>query len=117
MPGKSDVRRLVTLIITLPIVALAVLFAIDNRDAVSFRLTPFSPELELPLFLLVLGVFAAGFLLGGLFVWVHDLHIRCERRREAKRASKLEAELDTLREETKSATRDKGKSDSRAIAA
>lgn len=115
--GKSTLRRIITLIITLPIVALAVLFAIDNRQDVMFRLTPLSPEIEIPLFLLVLGAFFVGFLLGALFVWVHDLHIRCERRAEAKRADKLESELEDLRESQKDAGRTQKKSDSRAIAA
>lgn len=110
-------RRILTLIITLPIVALAVLFAVDNRDLVDFRVTPFGPELELPLFLLVLGCFAGGFLLGGLFIWVHDLPVRCERRSASRRASKLEAELETLRAEQKDAERARKKSESRAVAA
>lgn len=65
--------RVSTLLVGVPVVALAAVVALANRTEVTFSLEPFSEDpafaISLPLFLLVFLTFFLGVLLGGLTVW------------------------------------------------
>ena len=64
--------RFSTLLILVPVAAIAVILALANREVVNFRLLPFTDEpatiLAMPLFLLVFLSFFLGVLLGGAVV-------------------------------------------------
>jgi uncharacterized integral membrane protein len=65
-------------------------FAVYNRNSVTLDLWPFA-TVELPLYLVVLGMLATGLLLGSSITWLGHLGIRRERRRLAKQVRRLES--------------------------
>ena len=85
--------RFVTWIITLPIALVAVLFAISNRDVVTFALWPLPFTLEAPIYLATLLALVVGFLAGGLITWSGQGVHRRNARRRAERVGYLEREL------------------------
>ena len=67
--------KISTLLVVIPVIALATVVAVANRAPVTFSLDPFSPDtpsvaLTLPLFLIVFLVFFLGVVLGGMTVWL-----------------------------------------------
>ncbi len=80
---------------------LLILFAISNRESVSLGLWPLLPEaaLEMPLYLLVLGVLVVGFVVGQLVGWIGGWRWRREARRARERIAVLESELAAARAE------------------
>jgi len=78
-------------IVTLPIIAIIAVFAVDNRQGVDLELWPLPWALPpVPLFLLVLCAILFGFLIGVAAMWFSGARQR-RRLREAKR------DLDTAR--------------------
>ena len=76
------------------LVALAlVIFAVDNRQAVTVSLWPLPIEASMGLYLVVLLTLLAGFLVGELAAWMNGHHWRREARQRAKRIEELEREL------------------------
>jgi uncharacterized integral membrane protein len=69
------------------------LFAVSNRDAVSFGLWPLPFVLELPLYLVVVAASLIGFVAGALCAWIAGRHGRREGRRRGRRIAALEREL------------------------
>jgi len=66
--------RVSTLLTVIPVVVVAGVIAIANRELVRFSVDPFTPEnpalsLDLPLYFLVFIAFLAGVLLGGFAAW------------------------------------------------
>lgn len=86
-------------IIVLPILALVGAFAAINHDPVTLRLWPLPYEMVIPVYGAVLGAFALGFLIAGLWVWLAALPARIGRRRHARHEKKLEEDVIRLREE------------------
>ncbi len=89
-------RRL-SLLFTLPLIVLAVAFAVTNRHGVPLRLWPFHLELEAPLYVLVLGGVVIGLLVGFLAGWLGAGGARRRLRQERARADRLEAEVARLK--------------------
>lgn len=69
----------------------AAVFAVFNRMPVTVDCWPF-PIVELPLFVLVLGMLVVGFLAGRITAWASHLKVRRERSRLAKQVQSLGAE-------------------------
>jgi len=93
------VKRL-SWILTVPLMVLAVVFAIANREVVTLDLWPLAIVVQLPLFLLVLGSALVGLLAGGIIVWFSGGQTR-RRLREARREGiELAREAERLREAT-----------------
>ncbi|MDX2101095.1 MAG: LapA family protein [Alphaproteobacteria bacterium] len=90
-------RRL-WLLIGLPLVAAAAVFAANNRTAAPIDLWPFGITIDVPVFLLVLGTLAVGLLLGGAFVWVKLIGWKLRARRNDRRIADLERDVATLRQ-------------------
>ena len=65
----SRALRLSVRLLALAVALAAVAFALANRQPVAVSLAPLPWTLELGLWLLALACFAAGALLGGLFLW------------------------------------------------
>lgn len=89
-------RRL-SWILTLPITVVAVLFALDNREAVTISLWPLPIEVELPLFLMALGTLVLGFLIGAIAAWFAGGATRRRARLAESEARRLAGELTDLR--------------------
>lgn len=84
-------------IVTLPALVVAVVFALANRQSANVRLWPLKLELELPVFLLVLGGLGLGLFIGGLVGWMSVGRARQRAHLANLRASRLEAEVEKLR--------------------
>jgi uncharacterized integral membrane protein len=80
-------------ILSLVIALAAVLFALANRDDVSFVWSPFHESVQLPVFVPVLIALLVGFMAGGFVVWVNAAPVRAERRKQRRVITKLEEEL------------------------
>jgi len=100
-------RRIVTLVILVPLALIVALFAMANRVPTMIAFDPFTPEnpvwsLVAPLWVVLFVVFAAGVILGGVAAWlVQGKHRKAERgykreagalRREVDRAKEREAQ-------------------------
>jgi len=83
-------------LVTLPLLVVAVVFAVANRQTVPVRLWPLRIELELPLFLLVLGALGLGLLAGMVAGWLGAGGARRRAREERARAEALAAEVERL---------------------
>ena len=71
-------------IISIPVIAIIVIFAVMNRQDAALSLWPLPWDVQVPLFLLTLGAVLFGFLFGVLVMWVSGARQR-RRLREAKR--------------------------------
>jgi putative membrane protein len=89
-------RRL-WLVVTIPLTVALAIFAIANRQSVQISLWPLDLTLDLPLFLLALGTFAVGLLLGAFLMWLPLLGWRHRARAEERRVRRLETELAAAR--------------------
>jgi uncharacterized integral membrane protein len=85
--------RILSWIVTAPIVILVVLFAVSNRDEITLRLLPFPFEKTLPIWLLTLIELFVGFLLGAIVTWIGDRRRRRETRLLTRRVTELEQSL------------------------
>jgi uncharacterized integral membrane protein len=85
--------RILSWIVTAPIVILVVLFAVSNLEPITLRLRPFPSELTIPLWLLTLVQLFVGFLLGAIVTWIGDRRRRRETRLLVRRVSELEQSL------------------------
>lgn len=80
-------------IVTLPLMAIAVIFAVQHRQRVAVDLWPLPIQVEPPLYLLVLVGIFVGFVLGGLVAWVAQHRHRRTARERRRRIGELEREL------------------------
>jgi uncharacterized integral membrane protein len=92
--------RVLSLIVTVPITVLVVLFAVSNLDSVTLRLRPFPFDMTLPIWALTLVVLFVGFILGAIVTWVGDRKRRRDGRLMARRVIELEQSLAVARAQT-----------------
>ncbi|WP_207460191.1 lipopolysaccharide assembly protein LapA domain-containing protein [Azospirillum sp. SYSU D00513] len=85
--------RFLTWIITLPIMLVAVLFAVSNRETVTFALWPLPFTLEAPIYLATLLALALGFIAGGFVAWNSQRGYRRRSRWQSNRIGYLERDL------------------------
>jgi uncharacterized integral membrane protein len=74
-------------------------FAVTNRQPVSLGLWPLPDIVEVPLYLVVLGGLALGFVVGEFAAWVGARRWRQEARQGRRRIAALEGELAAARRE------------------
>jgi len=91
--GKGAAMRLVHWVVTAPVTAVAIVFAVSNREGVHVTFWPFPIDIEAPLYLVVLGALAVGFLVGEFVAWVNGGRARRAARERARRIEALEREL------------------------
>ena len=72
-------------------------FAVFNRHSVSIFPDISYSHIEMPLYGVVLGAMGFGFLFGGFFVWLNDLSVRRDRRKQRKEIKGLQKELDVVK--------------------
>lgn len=95
--------RYLSWIITLPIALFAILFAISNRDPVTFALWPTPFTLQAPAYLATLVALVAGFVAGGFIAWANQHRNRSRARRAEDRVFTLERELQETQARTAAA--------------
>ena len=81
-------------LVTLPIAAVAVSFAVANRQLVDISFWPFDISIQAPLYLLTLGSCFAGFVGGAFVFWIASLYQRLRVRRLEAKLAALELELE-----------------------
>jgi putative membrane protein len=95
--------RLIYWLIAGPLIILAVLFALSNRDLVDLEIWPLPFSLPAPVYLVALGGLAVGFFAGGIVAWFGAGRTRA-RARAAERALRArDVELEDLRRKVKEA--------------
>ncbi len=92
-------------ILTLPLLAVAVVFAIANREWVTLDLWPFDLSLRLPLFVVLLASLFVGLSIGGLAAWLSAGRTRRRGRRQRRRIEELERDVARLGRERDRAAR------------
>lgn len=95
--------RYLSWIVTVPLGIIVILFAVSNRELVVLTLWPLPFELEMSLFLPVLGALVIGFVAGGAIAWWSGGRYRRLARRQNSRLKSLTAEVEALRASTSQA--------------
>jgi putative membrane protein len=90
--NRPPCMKLIFWIVGVPLLLLAVVFAVANREAVSVSLWPFSDTIELPLYLAIVLPLYVGVLLGAVVAWLSGYRARARARSDARRAAALERE-------------------------
>jgi len=95
-------RKIVAAVILIPLAIVLIAFAVANRQIVTVSLDPFSSEhpatsLNLPLFVLVIGLLIGGVVIGGAASWLRHGHLRRTARRFERDIRELRSELASLR--------------------
>ncbi len=92
-------------ILTLPLIAVAAIFAIANREPITLDLWPFEASPRLPLFVILLVCLVFGLGVGGLATWLSAAPTRRRARQARRRVAELEREAARLRQERDRAAR------------
>jgi uncharacterized integral membrane protein len=95
-------RKFVAAVILIPLAIVIIAFAVANRQIVTVSLDPFSSQhpatsLNVPLFVLVIGLLIVGVLIGGVASWLRHGHLRRTARRFERDIRELRSELASLR--------------------
>ena len=96
-------RKIVAAVILIPLAIVIIAFAVANRQIVTVSLDPFSSEhpatsLNLPLFVLVIGLLIGGVVIGGAASWLRHGNLRRTARRFERDIRELRSELASLRQ-------------------
>ncbi len=94
-------RKIVAVLILVPIAVIIVAFAVANREVVTVSLDPFSAaapaaSLTLPLFALVIVLLIAGVIVGGTAAWLGQSRWRRTARRLEREAAELRRKIEIL---------------------
>jgi uncharacterized integral membrane protein len=81
--------------------------ALANRSLVSLKILPtevsgffaLNPEIQVPLFIVILGSIIAGLLVGFVWEWIREYNQRAEAARQAREMRRLEREVARLKGE------------------
>ncbi len=81
--------------------------ALANRSIVSLKILPtevsgyfaVNPEIQVPLFIVILGSIIAGLLVGFVWEWIREYGQRAEAARQAREMRRLEREIARLKAE------------------
>lgn len=94
-------RRILLIVIVLPISVALIMLAVANRHAVGLVIDPFGGDgaltLQAPLFIVVFGALILGVLIGGMTVWFSQGRYRRGARRANREARRANAQAEALR--------------------
>jgi uncharacterized integral membrane protein len=95
-------RRIVTMLIVVPLAVIIIAFAVANRQSVTVSFDPFtatSPAyaMTLPLFALIFALLILGVLIGGIAAWIGQTKWRRTARKLDGEVRGLHQELDAIR--------------------
>lgn len=79
-------------------VILIVAFVALNRQQVDFYYSPLNENLTLPLWLIGLVIYALGFLIGALLLWLNNQHYKKELKITRRKLEQAEKDRETLGE-------------------
>jgi uncharacterized integral membrane protein len=77
--------------------ALAGLFALNNRADVTVDFWPVGPEIQMPVFVALVGTLYLGFALGAVAAWFATGRARKRARAAERKAAELDADLQALK--------------------
>lgn len=89
--------RLIAWILALPLVVLAMVFAVANRHSVRLDLWPLPWGIDMPAYLAVLGALVLGIAVGMAVMWLSGHRARAVARTNRRRAESLERQLEAER--------------------
>jgi len=93
--------RLFSWLLSITFLVVCVLFAVNNRQEVTIDCWPFDYDIKTPLFVITLGGFLFGLVLGATLLWFTSLRTRFRSMRDKHKLSKEIDKLKTqLNEET-----------------
>lgn len=98
-----QISKLLGLIITLPILLLAISFAVSNTDIMTLRLWPFTTEVTMPTALALFIVLIFGFLIGAIAAFVGAGSLRKRLRNAEYRLRQMEMEQARIAREKEAA--------------
>jgi uncharacterized integral membrane protein len=95
-------RRIISMLIVVPLAIVAVAFAVANRQKVTVSFDPFSSTdpayaTTLPLFVLIFALMILGVLIGGVAAWIGQSKWRRTARKLDGEVRGLQQELDAIR--------------------
>ena len=95
-------RRIVTMLIVVPLAVVIIAFAVANRQSVTVSFDPFSATspayaATLPLFVLIFVLLILGVLVGGVAAWIGQTRWRRTARKLDGEVRVLHQELDAIR--------------------
>lgn len=91
--------RILFWLITIPFLALAGAFAAANHEALTLKLWPFPLEVQVPVYVAVIGAFLLGLAVAALWFWAAGLGDRLATRRLMRHERALEQETERLKRE------------------
>lgn len=98
------IKRIVGWFVLVPLCVLLIVFALANRQSVTVNFNPFavepqttSPDLGVPLFLVIFAVLLVGVVLGGIATWFAQGPHRRDERHFKRETERLHRELDAAR--------------------
>ena len=71
------------------------IFTASNTQNIEFFLSPITPAITLPLYIVGLGFLGTGFVFGGLMVWINESKTRRDRRTQRREIKALQKEIKT----------------------
>jgi hypothetical protein len=103
-------RKLILVLVVLPLAVVLIALAVVNRKPALLVLDPLGGtepglSLEAPLFLLLLGAFAFGLVVGGIATWIGQGKWRRLAREETRQARDWRRQADRLEKELESTDR------------
>lgn len=95
-------KRILEVIIILPLAIVLIFLAVANRTPVNLSINPFDPTaadylVTVPLFWVIFASLAVGILLGGVAVWLRDARYRRAARQHRREAERLRNEIARVR--------------------
>jgi uncharacterized integral membrane protein len=84
-------------IVTIPLTAIIILFAVMNRQEVALDLWPLPWDVSAPLFMLALGMILLGFLIGIAAMWFSGARQRRQNRQLRRDLDAAKSEIHALR--------------------
>lgn len=95
-------HKFLTALVVIPLGLIFIVFAVANRHFVSVSFDPLDPSdplgnIQMPLFILIIGVAILGVIAGGLATWVNQRKWRRAARRHQAEAIEAKAQLTNLR--------------------
>jgi uncharacterized integral membrane protein len=106
-------RRIIFVIVVVPVAVVLIALAVANRELVSFTLNPFNPgdpamTLNAPLFAFLFAALAVGVVIGGCATWVRQGRYRRIARERSREADRLKARAEEEKQARKDAAASAG---------
>ncbi|MGN6550727.1 MAG: DUF1049 domain-containing protein [Pararhizobium sp.] len=95
-------RKVLNLIILVPVAVVLIVLSVANREAVSFALNPFNPKdgvlsVSAPFFVFLFVALIVGMIIGSFATWLNQGKYRKRARSEAREAVRWQAEAEKAR--------------------